>query len=136
MSQKIYEETNIQNIANAIRSKLGSAERYTVSDMANAIMKIKAPPDLEVLNASENGDYLSTKDGFSEVHVNVPKDIALQEVTVTSNGVVTPSEGYDGLIKVIVSVDVGRTPRSYANCIDLDLIDSLIDVSSATITPA
>jgi hypothetical protein len=40
MGNKLYEESDIQSIANAIRSKNGSADRYTVSQMAAAILNI------------------------------------------------------------------------------------------------
>lgn len=39
---KLYEETDIQNIANAIREKTKSTDTYKVSEMANAISEIKA----------------------------------------------------------------------------------------------
>ena len=38
---KLYEETDIQNIANAIREKTKSTDTYKVSEMANAISEIK-----------------------------------------------------------------------------------------------
>lgn len=38
---KLYEETDIQNIANAIREKAGTADTFKVSEMANAISNIK-----------------------------------------------------------------------------------------------
>lgn len=37
MGKKLYEETNIQNIANAIRAKNGSTDTYLTSEMAAAI---------------------------------------------------------------------------------------------------
>lgn len=40
MSNKLYEESDIQGIANAIRSKNGSSDTYTVSQMAQAITDI------------------------------------------------------------------------------------------------
>ena len=42
MSKKLYEETDIQNIANAIRSKNGSTDTYKVADMASAISDISS----------------------------------------------------------------------------------------------
>ena len=39
---KLYEETDIQNIANAIREKTKSTDTFKVSEMANAISNIKA----------------------------------------------------------------------------------------------
>lgn len=38
---KLYEETDIQNIANAIREKTKSTDTFKVSEMANAISNIK-----------------------------------------------------------------------------------------------
>lgn len=40
MANKLYEETDIQNIANAIRGKNGTQDTYKVSQMANAITNI------------------------------------------------------------------------------------------------
>lgn len=39
---KLYEETDIQNIANAIREKTKSTDTFKVSEMANAISNIKS----------------------------------------------------------------------------------------------
>lgn len=38
---KLYEETDIQNIANAIRKKAGTADTFKVSEMANAVANIQ-----------------------------------------------------------------------------------------------
>lgn len=40
MANKLYDETSIQNIANAIRLKNGSSDSYTVGQMAQAIQDI------------------------------------------------------------------------------------------------
>lgn len=42
MAQKLYEETNIQAIADAIREKNGATDTYLVSEMAAAISAIQA----------------------------------------------------------------------------------------------
>ena len=41
MANKLYEETHIQAIANAIREKNGSADTYTVAQMGDAIRDIE-----------------------------------------------------------------------------------------------
>lgn len=49
MAQKLYEESNIQAIANAIRGKNGSTDTYKTSEMAAAISAIETtelPDDL------------------------------------------------------------------------------------------
>ena len=40
MANKLYDETSIQNIADAIRAKNGSSDTYKVSEMAQAILDI------------------------------------------------------------------------------------------------
>lgn len=73
MSKKIYEESNILAIANAIRQKNGSQTQYTTAQMPNAILDIYTEPDLETLSVNQNGEYTPSqnKDGFSKVVVNV-----------------------------------------------------------------
>ena len=39
---KLYEETDIQNIANAIREKAGTTDTFKVSEMADAISNIES----------------------------------------------------------------------------------------------
>ena len=78
MSKKLYEESNLLAIANAIRQKNGSSSQYTVGQMPNAILEISTEPDLESLTVNQNGNYLpsSGNDGFSSVEVSVPNSYA------------------------------------------------------------
>lgn len=89
MSKKLYEETSISAIADAIRNKNGSSDSYKVSQMANAILAISPDPDLESLSVNRNGNYLpsANKDGFSSVSVAVPNSYAAgDEGKVVKNG--------------------------------------------------
>lgn len=43
MSKKLYEESSLQGIANAIRTKLGGSDTYLPSEMAGAIENIQIP---------------------------------------------------------------------------------------------
>lgn len=107
MSKKLYEETNIRDIASAIREQNGTQDSYTVAQMGNAVRAIKTQPDLEVLNATENGNYLPSagKDGFSSVAVNVESsEPVVQSLSVTQNGTYTPPSGVDGYTPVTVNV--------------------------------
>lgn len=53
MANKLYEESHVQNIANAIRSKSGESNTYTIGEMAGAIENIQSGTDL---NAYYNTD--------------------------------------------------------------------------------
>lgn len=59
MANKLYEETDIQNIANAIREKAGTADTFKVSEMANAISEIKADDvNSKVLDIIRTGNFV------------------------------------------------------------------------------
>lgn len=64
MAQKLYEETNIQAIANAIRAKNGLTTTYKTSEMAGAIEAIQTgsstPTELVLGNAITFYDYDGT----------------------------------------------------------------------------
>ena len=47
MSKKLYEESNIQDIANAIRDKNGLSDKYKVSEMASAILAMESDHTVE-----------------------------------------------------------------------------------------
>ena len=56
MAQKLYEETNIQTIANAIRTKLSTTDTYKVSEMSDAILSITGGSS-ESLPVSEEAEF-------------------------------------------------------------------------------
>ena len=78
MAQKLYEESNIQAIADAIRGKNGTTDTYKTSEMAAAITAISgaAEPIIEALSVTSNGTYTAPDgvDGYSPITVNVPQD--------------------------------------------------------------
>lgn len=56
---KLYEETDIQNIANAIREKAGTTDTFKVSEMADAISEIKADDvNSKVLDIIRTGNFV------------------------------------------------------------------------------
>lgn len=74
--KKVYNDENIKNIANAIRTKSESSDSYKVEDMAEAILNIPSGKGniQDWLTVEENGDYLAEDygvDGFKNVSVGV-----------------------------------------------------------------
>lgn len=67
---KLYEETDIQNIANAIREKVGTTDTFKVSEMANAISEIK----------TNNGNTLISSKCF-DIHFDSEVDIDVSKLT-------------------------------------------------------
>ncbi len=105
MSRALITESLLSNIANAIRSKNGSSDTYTPSQMASAIRDIPAgsitPTGTIQINANGTVDVTS----YANANVNVQPN--LQSKTATQNGMVTPDSGYDGLSSVAVNVASG-----------------------------
>jgi len=116
MSKKLYEENNIQGIADAIRSKLGSTETFLVSEMRGAIDSITTPI-LQTKSITENGSFIPDEgfNGLSQVFVNVPVVANLIHKTITENGrYYASSDNADGYDYIIVEIDGGtrRSPRA------------------------
>jgi len=74
MSKKLYEETSISDIADAIREKNGTQNQYTVAQMSEAVRSLKVGEVvIQPLNVAQNGTYTpqSGVDGYAPVTVNV-----------------------------------------------------------------
>lgn len=72
MANKLYEESNIQAIANAIRTKKEepSSVKYTVADMAQGVLDIPAgPTPTGTIQLTDNGTYDVTDYAEAEVAV-------------------------------------------------------------------
>lgn len=78
MAKKLYEEADIQAIANAIRDKNGLTDTYKTSEMAAAITNLPtsggSEPVISALEITENGTYNAPEgvDGYNPITVNVP----------------------------------------------------------------
>lgn len=117
MAQVIVTESSLENIAGAIRAKLGTQATYKPAQMAGAIAQIHGDPVLEALNVNANGTYTpsSGKDGFSQAVVNVPNSYSSgDEGKVVSGGAlvaqssqsITQNGTYDTTLKNQVTVNV------------------------------
>lgn len=75
MANKLYEENDIQDIANAIRGKTGKSNTMKVSQMASEISGIETEtaPKLQDKVITENGTYSADSgfDGLGSVTVEV-----------------------------------------------------------------
>lgn len=132
MAQVIVTESSLENIAGAIRSKLGTQDTYKPSEMAGAIAQIHGDPVLEALNVNANGTYTpsSGKDGFSQAVVNVPNTYASgDEGKVVSGGAlvaqssqsITQNGTYDTTLKNQAIVNV---PNSYSASDEGKVVDN------------
>lgn len=79
MPLKLYPETSIQNIADAIREKNGSSDEYTVAEMAQAILDIQG---------GGGGYAIQDENGYVTLSPEGGRDI-LNEITITTSGDVT-----------------------------------------------
>jgi len=144
MAQVIVTESSLENIAGAIRAKLGTQATYKPAQMAGAIAQIHGDPVLEALNVNANGTYTpsSGKDGFSQAVVNVPNSYSAgDEGKVVSGGAlvaqssqsITQNGTYDTTLKNQAIVNV---PNSYSASDEGKVVSNgaLVAQSSQTIT--
>lgn len=119
MSKVLVTESNLQDIADAIRSKSENPDVYRPGDMAAAILAI--PTESATLVSKTivaNGEYDpgdDDADGYSEVTVNVPNSysaadegkvvssgalVAQSSTTVTQNGTYDTTENNEVVVNV------------------------------------
>ena len=96
----VIKEQSLKNLADQVRIKAGTPDTlYDIDDMSAAISTLDMP-ELEELNATENGEYNPTKYGYSRVTVDVQPP--REEINITENGEYTPTSY--GFSKVTVDV--------------------------------
>lgn len=103
MAKKLYEESSIRAIADAIRSKTGTTNSYKVSEMAAAIATIQGDGnggdyDITVTKNNDGTQSLAITDANNEPTVLISK-------TITTNGTYNASQdNADGYVSVTVNV--------------------------------
>ena len=98
-------KSKIEDVADAIRYKLGESDKYTLDEMPDKVRSISGGGSavIESLSITQNGTYTATGnvDGYSPITVAVVPD--LEDITITQNGTYT-SQSHDGFDEVTVNV--------------------------------
>lgn len=83
MGNKLYNESSVQNIANAIRAVNGTTNTYKIGDMANAISSISTGLDWSELNYDTSGYNKGTPTEVTSAFNYAKSLINLYDVTST-----------------------------------------------------
>ena len=109
MALKLYNDTDVQNIANAIRAKNGSSDTYKVSQMSSAI------------NALQNGAYNieATIDGDFQTLDITDYDYTPTTPTPTASATATSGVTYTHILNKLTFEQINRYAKAISNASDI-----------------
>lgn len=118
MANKLYDETSIQNIANAIRSKNGSSDSYTVGQMAQAITDLPTGGESDITWDRELVDEWDFTESLISKIYEKSFIISGANISRTSEGIVFNTNSTD---QTVYSEDFHELPVSDWSKIDIEL---------------
>lgn len=115
MANKLYDETSVQNIANAIREKNGSTSTYTIGEMSQAINNLNTTGDGTDISLNITGATVGQTVKISAVDVNgvptawVPVNMGSGEKWEKIAEIVIP-DGAAETNALTINKDINRDP--------------------------
>lgn len=151
MSNKLYEETDVQAIANAIRSKNGSSDTYKVSEMAQAVLDIPqgtTPTGTKQIAIDSAGVTTENVSAYANAEITVPQGQykpnidatpTNPSISVSNSGLITaevPTQYINDLLKsTFVEGYVESSDVSMKVKIGGSATHQLTTVNGQTVTP-